>query len=161
MALSITKTLGPGVVSPPLYAMVNKPTVNKIDGTISGELWFYGSREIRLQQAEITVVVAEKQAAFIVARDALEALKPAPGDTAEQIHEKEVQSASARMALDLAAIALKVEGARLNGIGAWQIGAFTIPATEAAAIIESGVISLAAVYAWLKQQPDMAGAVDC
>lgn len=162
MALITKGRIGP--LQSTFYTLFSNLARDKVTGAITGRIVSYTSEEARRAHGAASAEYWRRVSDRSEAQKALDALKPADNDTAEQRRDKEVASVDARADLTLAAAHEKIAAEALE-ITAQQIGGPSgnvdiNPADAPSYLTPEGAISAAALYTDLKTKPGFTDAQD-
>ena len=152
----------PDVSVPSAYALVIAPVFNKLTLVASWRVVCFKDENTRLAFKVAAENSAAKASVVVAKVNALEALKPADGDTAHQIEAKNLASITARAELQIAQANLQSAQRAVNSIQPLQgmNTEYTLGMDASASVVTGDAIDVAKIYEWLKTQPGWEGATD-
>ena len=162
MALVKSYSLQGGVEVPQSYWLVDRPHPSKLQGSLSFHMIGFATKAKRNAHKAAMTAFTQKAIACGVAGAALEAKKPQPGDTPEQIAQKEADSIPLRAAFSAAVAELKAAEAVVSDPAIQPMAAqhFPVPFERISECQTGDDPDKAKIYTFVKTLPDWGNTQD-
>lgn len=140
------------------YWLIRKPVFDKLEHSVSFSLVGFRDQATRAAHKAALADYLAKLQARIVKQQALEALKPVAGDTAEDIAVKEIKSDPARVEFSQAQVAERLAAHALGKISPVAEQTINIQPQDVDGVLTDGEVDVAKLYTQLVKVPQFAAA---